>query len=229
MVAAIILFDRYMTFRALVCTYGSRPTCINLIHRLFTALSLVPWNLAFETDISMAIPAGYLFLIFVRAFDNTFTPLIGAKLFVTGLSHFIVKKQPLELSIGIRIQQLFQIFLLDFSLAIYVGTFDFLNLSRNIHHVVVIVLQASLAIVVPAPLKDGNRGYLAFIVAYVALEDLLVLCEEIFVRFHDPILKAVLSTTHLSQVRHLKFMKGMGSFRVLYQSICPLSSFIDTS
>jgi hypothetical protein len=188
MITAIILLDRNMTFWALVCTYGRSPTCINLIHRLFTALSLVPWNLTFKTDISVTIPAGNLCLIFVLAFDDAFTSLIGAELLVTRLGHLIVKEQPLELSIGIRIQELDQVFLLDFSFALSVGTFDFLNLSRHIHHIVVIVLQASLAKVVSAPLEDGNCGYLAFIVAYGALEDLLVLCEEIFVRFHHPIL-----------------------------------------
>ena len=148
----------------------------------------MPWNLTFKTDVSVAISAGYLFLIFVLAFDDAFTALIGTELLVTGLGHLIVKEQPLELSIGIRIQKLDQVFLLDFSFALSVGTFYFLNLSRYINHVVVIVLQASLAKVMPAPLKDGNRGYLAFIVAYGAFEDLLVLCEEIFVRFHHPIL-----------------------------------------
>jgi hypothetical protein len=45
---------------------------------------------------------------------------------------------------------------------------------------------------VPTPLEDGNRGYLAFIVAYSALEDLLVLCEDFFVSFHHPILEVEL-------------------------------------
>jgi hypothetical protein len=148
----------------------------------------VPWNLTFKTDVSVAIPTGYLFLIFVLAFDDTLAALIGAELLVTGLGHLIVQEQPLELSIGIRIQKFDQVFLLDFSFALSIGTLDFLNLSRYINHVVVIVLQASLAKVVPAPLKDGNRGYLAFIVAYGAFKDFLVLCEEIFVSFHHPIL-----------------------------------------
>ena len=42
------------------------------------------------------------------------------------------------------------------------------------------------------PLEDCNRGYLAFIVAYSALEDFLVLCEDFFVSFHHPILEVEL-------------------------------------
>ena len=215
MIAAVILLDRNMTFWALVCTYCRRPSCINLIHRLFTALSLVPWDLALKTDVFMAIPACNFFLIFVLAFNYAFATLIGTELLVSGLRHLIVQEQPLELSIGIRIQQLLQVFLLDFSLALSIWTFDFLNLSRHIHHVVVVVLQASLAKVVPAPLEDRNRGYLAFIVAYDALEDLLVLCVEIFVSFHHPILELVLITKHLSQRSLLKLMEGMGSLRMI--------------
>jgi hypothetical protein len=215
MIAAIILLDRNMTFWALVCTYGRRPFCINLIHSLLAALSLVPWDLTFKTDVSVAVPAGNLFLIFVLAFDDAFTSLIGAELLVTGLGHLIVQEQPLELSIGIRIQQLLQVFLLDLSLALNVGTFNFLNLSRHIHHIIVIVLQASLAIVVPAPLEDGNGGNLAFIVANGALEDLFVFCEEIFVRFHNPILEVEIFTTHLSQMRYFEVMEGVGPLRAV--------------
>ena len=79
MIAAVTLLDRNMAFGALVCSYGRSPSCINLIHRLFTGLSLVPWDLAFETDISVAIPASYLFLIFIIAFNDAFTALIGAE------------------------------------------------------------------------------------------------------------------------------------------------------
>ena len=92
MIAAIILLDRNMTFRALVCTYGRRPFCINMIHSLLAALSLVPWDLAFKTDVSMTTPAGNLFLIIVPAFNDALTALIGAELFVTGLSHLIVQE-----------------------------------------------------------------------------------------------------------------------------------------
>ena len=177
----------------------------------------------------MAIPAGNLFLIFVLAFNYAFTTRVWAELLVIGLRHLIVQEQPLELSICIRIQQLLQVFLLDFSLALSIWTFDFLNLSRHIHHVVVVVLQASLAKVVPAPLEDSNRGYLAFIVAYGALEDLLVLCVEIFVSFHHPILELVLITKHLSQRSLLKLMEGMGSLRMINQLILLLNSSIDIS
>ena len=92
MIAAVILLDRNMTFWALVCTYCRRPSCINLIHRLFTALSLVPWDLALKTDVFMAIPAGNLFLIFVFAFNYAFATLIGTELLVTGLRHLIVQE-----------------------------------------------------------------------------------------------------------------------------------------
>ena len=215
MIAAIILLDRNMAFWALVGTYGRRPSFINLIHRLFTGLSLMPWDLAFEADVSVAIPAGYLFLIFIIALNDAFTALIGTELLVTGLGDLIVLKKTLELSIGIRIQQLLQVFLLYFSLALSVRTFDFLDLTRHIHHVIIVVLQASLAKVVPAPLEDSDRGYLAFIVAYGTLKNLLVWCDQFCVHFHHPIFEAVLLSTHLSQVKLLKVMEGVGPLRVL--------------
>ena len=129
MIAAVILLDRNMTFWALVCTYCRSPFFINLIHCLLAAFSLVPWDLAFKTDVSMATPAGYLFLIFFLALDYAFTACIWAELFVTRICHLIVQEQSLELTIGIRIQQLLQVFLLDFSFALSVGAFHFLNLS----------------------------------------------------------------------------------------------------
>jgi hypothetical protein len=92
MIAAFILLDRNMTFWALMCTYCRSPFFINLIHRLLAALSLVPWDLAFKTDVSMTTPAGYLFLIFFLALDYAFTARIWAELFVTGLRHFIVQE-----------------------------------------------------------------------------------------------------------------------------------------
>ena len=92
MIAAVILLDRNMTFWALVSTYCRSPFFINLIHRLLAALSLVPWDLAFKTDVSMTTPAGYLFLIFFLALDYAFTARIWAELFVTGLCHLIVQE-----------------------------------------------------------------------------------------------------------------------------------------
>jgi len=82
---------------------------------------------------------------------------------------------------------------------------------------------------VPAPLEDGNGGYLAFIVAYGALEELLVFCEKIFVSFHNPILDVEIFTTHLSQMRHLKVMEGVGPLRVIWQFLLLLNSSVDTS
>ena len=81
----------------------------------------------------------------------------------------------------------------------------------------------------PAPLEDGNGGYLAFIVAYGALEELLVFCEKIFVSFHNPILDVEIFTTHLSQMRHLKVMEGVGPLRVIWQFLLLLNSSVDTS
>jgi len=82
---------------------------------------------------------------------------------------------------------------------------------------------------VPAPLEDRNCGYLALIVAYGALKDLLVLCVEIFVSFHHPILELVLITKHLSQRRLLKLMEGVSPLRVIKQLILLLNSSIDIS
>jgi hypothetical protein len=127
-----------------------------------------------------------LFSDIFLAFDDALSSMIGAELLVSIIDYFINQEQPHEFSRGITIQELISVFLLEFSLALSAGTFEFLNLSRHIHHPVVKMRQASLCLL--SPLEDGNRGKVTFIDAYCALEDQYVICQEILVRFYHRIL-----------------------------------------
>ena len=149
-IATVIFLNWYVTLGALMCTYRWCPSRVYLIHRLFTWLPFVPWYLTLKAYIFFTVSTSDLLLPFLTCLYYLFTSRVGTEFFIIRFTYFVIQQKSLELSIRVRIYQFPQILRVDFRFALNIGTFNFLDFTRNVNVKVEVILEANFAKVVTA-------------------------------------------------------------------------------
>ena len=133
----MIFFNRYTTLWAFICSYRCSPSLIDFFLRLFARLSLMPWGLAAITHEIFTIRAQNFFFRFFHNYP--LTTWLRAEFFIFRNTYFMIFHQSIELLECIFIQKLLDFLRINLLRTVNMRALHFLDLSRRINHIVVVV------------------------------------------------------------------------------------------
>ena len=140
MFATIIFLNRYTALWAFICSYRWGPSLIDFFLSHFARLTLMPWGLAGIAHEIFTIRAHHSF--FCIFLNYTLTPWLRTEFFIFWNSNFMIFHQSIELLVCIRIQKLLDFLRINLLRTVNMRALHFLDLSRRINHIVVVVWEA---------------------------------------------------------------------------------------